>query len=298
MSESPPKPAFLRFIDPEARREYEAQLPTPEELEYINEHVQAQCDNFEECGVTLTRPELKVCSRCKDARYCSPTCQKSHWRRLHKKACIPPEAATSKDIALRLAKQALLVPVVVDNLHVIAVTVLDLLRDITAAQNTAVHVICGVGPADLTAHMRYLITHGERDPNAQVCFSITATSAVRFADMPPRIRAISLDGRAKITRMYAETAQPASPMITFWFSTEDGGGDSNTFAATLPLPLEALAWMKSNPRNVVTRRSAMYGDQEVERTEPVLRECFNSLIRQDTDNRMQLRARLNRTSGN
>ena len=34
-----------------------------------------------------TAPPLKVCSRCKLARYCSETCQKRHWETSHKTDC-------------------------------------------------------------------------------------------------------------------------------------------------------------------------------------------------------------------
>lgn len=41
----------------------------------------AKCLNFG-CG----KPALKRCSRCKTARYCSTTCQSSHWS-IHKRDC-------------------------------------------------------------------------------------------------------------------------------------------------------------------------------------------------------------------
>ena len=40
------------------------------------------------CG--LNTSELKTCSRCKVARYCSQRCQKDGWKRLYKNICIPP----------------------------------------------------------------------------------------------------------------------------------------------------------------------------------------------------------------
>ena len=43
------------------------------------------------CGVVST--SLKVCSRCKNALYCSPECQTADWRAKHKKECTPLAAS-------------------------------------------------------------------------------------------------------------------------------------------------------------------------------------------------------------
>ncbi|KAF1920420.1 hypothetical protein BDU57DRAFT_561540, partial [Ampelomyces quisqualis] len=42
------------------------------------------------CGVgeAETGKNLLLCSRCKDRKYCSPACQKKHWK-IHKKLCEP-----------------------------------------------------------------------------------------------------------------------------------------------------------------------------------------------------------------
>lgn len=38
---------------------------------------------------------LMKCSRCRVAQYCSPECQKSHWKEGHKNECVPVECNTS-----------------------------------------------------------------------------------------------------------------------------------------------------------------------------------------------------------
>ncbi len=45
------------------------------------------CRNLE-CP-TVSPTSLKKCSKCKQAVYCSVTCQKAHWKMVHKRRCTP-----------------------------------------------------------------------------------------------------------------------------------------------------------------------------------------------------------------
>ena len=47
-----------------------------------------QCVNCGQLGLINREQTLKACGRCKCVRYCSPECQKSHWKR-HKEDCVP-----------------------------------------------------------------------------------------------------------------------------------------------------------------------------------------------------------------
>ncbi|KAJ7617888.1 hypothetical protein FB45DRAFT_932883 [Roridomyces roridus] len=60
----------------------------------VNAHVDAiEMNGFcVTCRVTLPYDDLKRCSRCQNATYCSTSCQKSHWK-VHKKFCKTPEEA-------------------------------------------------------------------------------------------------------------------------------------------------------------------------------------------------------------
>lgn len=44
------------------------------------------CEN---CRKEADAEKLKVCSRCRTARYCSAACQKAHWKKTHKARCVP-----------------------------------------------------------------------------------------------------------------------------------------------------------------------------------------------------------------
>ncbi|GAQ90657.1 hypothetical protein KFL_006680060 [Klebsormidium nitens] len=46
--------------------------------------VQLPCD---QCGALKSPGELKRCSRCKSARYCSAQCQRADWKE-HRKTCL------------------------------------------------------------------------------------------------------------------------------------------------------------------------------------------------------------------
>ncbi|GAQ89321.1 hypothetical protein KFL_005110030 [Klebsormidium nitens] len=52
--------------------------------------VQLPCD---ECWAAKFSGELKRCSRCKGARYCSPECQRAGWKE-HKKSCVAMPTST------------------------------------------------------------------------------------------------------------------------------------------------------------------------------------------------------------
>mmetsp|Transcript_24953 Transcript_24953/g.40839 ORF Transcript_24953/g.40839 Transcript_24953/m.40839 type:complete len:152 (-) Transcript_24953:673-1128(-) len=52
-----------------------------------NKELRVKC--FGDCPVCLVNRSTKTCSRCLSVSYCSPECQKKHWKESHKKACAP-----------------------------------------------------------------------------------------------------------------------------------------------------------------------------------------------------------------
>jgi hypothetical protein len=50
--------------------------------------VRAMCSG---CGLHDPDSRMQLCARCRKARYCSPECQRAHWK-THKKVCAPPPA--------------------------------------------------------------------------------------------------------------------------------------------------------------------------------------------------------------
>ena len=51
------------------------------------------------CDVCSSLPS-KPCSRCKNTFYCSPSCQKSAWKK-HKKTCKAPTGVAATEVELR-----------------------------------------------------------------------------------------------------------------------------------------------------------------------------------------------------
>lgn len=81
--------------DEEARSEIESQFNR--QLSEITEHsvpggpemvLVGQCALCTYCGKREKQPGLlKLCSRCREARYCDKSCQRAHWTNGHKQAC-------------------------------------------------------------------------------------------------------------------------------------------------------------------------------------------------------------------
>ncbi|KAH9837635.1 uncharacterized protein C8Q71DRAFT_753664 [Rhodofomes roseus] len=59
------------------------------------------------CG--KTNGALKICSKCHAVKYCSPECQRAHWRE-HKQTCTPFNAATSVTVRPSYSDLGMLLP--------------------------------------------------------------------------------------------------------------------------------------------------------------------------------------------
>ncbi|EGO26200.1 hypothetical protein SERLADRAFT_463000 [Serpula lacrymans var. lacrymans S7.9] len=152
-----------------------------------------QCSNFKECGKTVARVQLKVCSRCKQARYCSPQCQKAHWRTEHKKECEVVGLAPAKDIALKLVERLLAAPNLTRYFYFHSILTLDLIQNRLNASHYAVKVECDTQVADLAAHLRRMMAGQARDPTAQVLLCVTEISRVPMDEAPERTRIAAAD---------------------------------------------------------------------------------------------------------
>ncbi|KAI0044124.1 hypothetical protein FA95DRAFT_301483 [Auriscalpium vulgare] len=272
-------PVAITFVDPEMRMEYESQLPTRQERKERLNNILTQCANYEECGNTRARAELK-------AKYCSQECQKSHWRNGHKTQCTPAELGGVKNLPLRLAERALAAPVLVEHFHNMAVTVLDLVDKRSDWTRYAVRMPCTTQPGDLTRHLQHMINgHPELSDSEPKCLRIAPVTKVLIEDMPEGTRKVALAMRDKVRRKVGN----AHPLMTFWFTLEEDGDDGMSFTSTLPLPDEAVIWLSTNPEKMIMRRSPVTGTSMVPRTEAIIREGLNTVIRQDTSNTMRLR---------
>ncbi|KAI0067715.1 hypothetical protein BV25DRAFT_1896715 [Artomyces pyxidatus] len=296
-------PVQIEMVDPLIRAFHDATLPSRDERRENLSNILTQCANFAECGTTKPRSELKVCSKCKLAKYCSQTCQKSHWRSGHKVQCTPPGDGSRESLPLKLAERVLAVPVLVDKLLHCSILTLDLLNDPSNSERAVVKLNCTVLGADVQAHMQRVFAGLPRDEGAEVCLSIAQIKRAPMEEADEKTRAAVADMRARL----GEQITADRPMVTFWFvSEEDDRFESadddekpesesqkakrldQWFSSSMLLPAGAIAYMATKPSELV--RSAVMGNQLVPISESYLRESINNTIRLDTKNKLRLRA--------
>ncbi|KAH7928656.1 hypothetical protein BV22DRAFT_184155 [Leucogyrophana mollusca] len=275
----------IQFVDPSIRENYEAGLPSREERRENLSNVPTQCSNFAKCGIYVPRGELKVCSRCKNARYCSQECQKVHWRAEHKSQCKPVAGAKPRDLALKLAERALGSSKIMQYLYFHSILTLELLEDRSNATRYAVKVECTTSPADLGAHMRRMLSGLDRDPNAQVCLSYSSISRVPMEEAPERTKKALADARKD---WHASPLIGKDTLIVLYFTSGEGGGLDGSVSLPVIITRKELDYMANDPKEIM--RSALTGDTVIKMTAPTLKEFVNNEIRMDKDNRLRLRA--------
>ncbi|PCH40923.1 hypothetical protein WOLCODRAFT_137075 [Wolfiporia cocos MD-104 SS10] len=286
-ADAPPRRIpFIQVTNPELQEHESRMLPSRAERKENLNNLEVSCDA--QCGKTLPRSEIKVCSRCRQARYCSPACQRAHWR-AHRIEC---GEGTMSDLLLKLAERALAVPKIVEHFWMIAIVTLDMLVHPGAAADTAIRVQCRKEPADFMGYLRKMMDTGEHDANAQVCLKYAEFSRVPLAEAPARTQKAAAMVRERLRKERRDAdgnpALPDDPVVTYYFATEeDPTGKDGLVSAAWVLPLWTLAYMASNPKSIL--RSAMFGDREVPVNMISLTDALDSIIRNDKRNKLRLR---------
>lgn len=264
--------AFWSFEDSQIKDMYDDSVPTKKEHRENLDNVTVSCDN---CEKTLRRADIKVCSRCKNARYCSPECQKSDWRK-HKADCGPGHSTT-----LKLAERSLAVPALMEYLTFAAILHLDLVAAPENAATHFIHVHCTLQPADISSHLQRLLSGGPKDDNAEQMVAYSKIEKISKEDAPERTR--------KCDTAFRQSYKGAMPVITVWFTAEDGGGTQGEVSKTMEIPLGILTHVKE--KGTIKLRSSMLGDSEYPLNAETLRESINNHIRMDKPNQMRLRVK-------
>ncbi|GBE84918.1 hypothetical protein BKA93DRAFT_827081 [Sparassis latifolia] len=280
-------PPFIRVVDPSIRAAHERSMPTREERKENLNNILVPCDA--DCGKVLPRNELKLCSRCKQARYCSQVCQKVDWRARHKAECGegPP-----KDLTLKLAERALAVPKIVEYLWMMSILTLELITDTSNAARFVVNIQCDTKAADLASYVERMMSGArESAEKAQVVLHVSKSVRVPLAGAPARTQKAAADAREKYTKDHRDADGRYSrdnPVVTFFFSSEeDATGKDGAISVSYVIPAWALGYMASNPKE--TLRSAVFGDSEVDMSMTTLRDGLNNLMRNDKQNKLRLR---------
>lgn len=129
-----------------------------------------------------------------------------------------------------------------------AILTLELLADVSNASKYFVHVKCTTGASDLNEYMRRMMAGEGKDPNAEQVLVFESIERVAAEDAPERTRKVDREGRAKY--------KGSLPMITFYFTGEDGGQDGSV-CSSIVIPDWQMRHMASNPS--VQMKSAMFG---------------------------------------
>lgn len=278
---------FIEFISPEIRAEANRLLPSRQQRKENLNNLEVHCDA--QCGKALARSEIKVCGRCKQARYCSQACQKAHWKAGHKIEC---GEGSVNDLVFKLAERALAVPKIVEHFWMISIELLGLLADASEAGRFAIKVQCKTQPVDMMAALRRAMNGENDDANAQVALHYAGFAKVPLGDAPARTRKAAEAAREKLQaeRKDAEGApvRGDAPVVAYYFvSEQDDTGKDGLLSAAWVLPDWTLAYMRSNPKSLL--RSAMFGDKKVPVDMETLTDGVNSVVRMDKANKLKLR---------
>ncbi|KAJ7591741.1 hypothetical protein C8J56DRAFT_518572 [Mycena floridula] len=268
--------------DPEITRTYKALVPKKEERKENLDNLPSLC-SYSGCSAATRRAQLKTCSRCKTARYCSPECQKSDWV-AHKQDCGPPH----RDLALKLAERSMAVPRIVELLRFIAIIKLDLVKDRTNASKFFLKVTCDAPVADLAAYWQRTLSGVEKDPNPRLALGFSVIEKISRDDAPENVRAYDSKIRGQ--------DDGDLPLVTWYFVNEtdsESGSDRVTIVDTGLCHAKSIpVWqMQRVAEGLTTKiRSAILGDCE-ERLIGAedLREEINNFISMDKQNKMRLR---------
>jgi len=85
----------------------DAESPVIDALSQVLQNIRLLSPSYQrcfytECGAGGANASYKLCANCRIARYCSPDCQKSDWRKIHKGSCNKTELLSiGSSVAIR-----------------------------------------------------------------------------------------------------------------------------------------------------------------------------------------------------
>ncbi|KDQ50748.1 hypothetical protein JAAARDRAFT_551243 [Jaapia argillacea MUCL 33604] len=272
---------LIVFKNPESvNASINATMPSRQDIKENMKSMVAMCSR---CNKEKKPDEVKFCSRCKIARYCSVECQRSDWP-LHKPHCGKASGSEKhRDIAMKLAERAAANAVLMDHIDMYSILLFDLLENPANASRYVMHVKCETAPADIMAHLRRMMDGEDRDPSAQVLLSVSEIERVPIEEASPLLQKALEQSKAKGVK-----AGRTSDLVVLVYFTSETGGAATVITARY-LPPVMLEYMASGPTMEI--HSALLGVQEIPLNMETLREGFNNTIRMDKENKFKLRAK-------
>jgi hypothetical protein len=181
-------------------------------------------------------------------------------------------------LALRLAERALAVPDIVERLWMISVILLDLLQDRGNARQFVINVKCSTLPADTADYLWQLLmgraTGPGTGPGTCVMLHIAAVERVPFEKAPLRTQRVVVMAHKKLLREGQDAegrhAGASTPVVTFYFTTDDGAGMDGTLSIAFALPEWLFKYLASNPK--LTIHSSLLGYLETDVNLTILQE--------------------------
>jgi len=237
--------------------------------------MQRPCAN---CDVNMKKREVLRCARCKQAQYCSRSCQKAHWKTVHRIACDPPEDGSTphRDPAVRLAEHLVSNDELMLVLKKYAAVLLNLYNEPENCTKFAVHVICAARPIEgevLNGRQKVMFSHKEivrvpiddterRQPSVKKCLSASIADLARVGD--------------------------ASLPVVFYFTNEEGG--PAVIVAARGIPLKLIEDARETVRSVRSKAPrALPESWTCEFITLMLSMELRTKIEGDTENKLKLR---------
>jgi hypothetical protein len=180
----------------------------------------------------------------------------------------------ANSLTLKLAERSLAVPDIAERLWMISVVLLDLLQDRGNARQFVINVKCSTSPADTANYLRQLLTGQATGPGTCVMLHIAAVECVPFEKAPLRTQRVAVMTNEKLLREGQDAegrhASASTPVVTFYFTTDDGAGTDGALSVAFALPEWLFKYLASNPR--LTIHSSLLGYLETDVNPTILKE--------------------------
>ncbi|KAJ6601895.1 hypothetical protein DFH09DRAFT_500742 [Mycena vulgaris] len=295
---------YIRPIDGDLRHSYDLTLPTEQERRQQLDTLETTCIS---CAKTLNRADIKVCARCKGARYCSKECQIYHWK-VHKVDCGQPGSPIPRLIERALADRFISFNLSLGIINFLGLTQSHRTRKHTNTE-TSESIVCLTFELDF-ADIHEFITRfseiefppdveGEPEEEKMArrtavlaqhidrCLSIKELKRALITEVPVEVWA----QHEEIQRAGASESLPfAAPVtVTLLLLAADGSlGDGKIQAMSIS---EAAFEHIRLSNNTVSGHSATFGRQTYNITPEQTREDINNHIRMDKGNKLRLRVK-------
>ncbi|KAJ7624856.1 hypothetical protein FB45DRAFT_924370 [Roridomyces roridus] len=279
--------AIANFTLPESDKESKAKL-LPSSAEIQEKYRATFGGACLACGKTAegndAPEELKICSGCHLAEYCSQQCQVSHWPS-HKPAC---RDAPTPDIGLNLGKRLIVNEYLMFELKTYAALALDLSTTPSNALHTCLVVTLTMRDADAMAALKAMLNRQERDPRGERVLQVATIEKLplELATTPAMRSSFETARRNLANAVAAHPSRLAGmgPVVMFVFT--DG-----TNSIGVPSAIDPHAMQLASERKPIPMQSAMMGVYTIPMDEKSILETLNNEIRIDKKNRFLLRSK-------